>query len=59
MKWLGRIIAYSITVGFVLVVGLIIIASYLMGYKVATRDRVLEYRDKIIDIGCDKCPKCV
>lgn len=49
MKWLGRIIAYSITVGFVLVVGLIIIASYLMGYKVATRDRQLEYRDKIIE----------
>ena len=50
MKWLGRIIAYSITVGFVLVVGLIIIASYLMGYKVAERrDRELENRDKIIE----------
>lgn len=49
MKRSGRIIAYSIAVGFVLVVGLIIIASYLMGYKVATRDRVLEYRDKIIE----------
>ena len=49
MKWLVRIIAYSIAVGFVLVVGLIIVASYLMGYKLATRDRVLEYRDKIIE----------
>ena len=49
MKWLGRIIAYSIAVGFVLVVGLIIVASYLMGYKVARRDRQLEYRDKIIE----------
>lgn len=49
MKLSGKIIAYFIAVGFVLVVGLIIIASYLMGYKVATRDRVLEYRDKIIE----------
>ena len=49
MKWLGRIIAYSIAVGFVLVVGLIIVASNLMGYKVARRNRVLENRDKIIE----------
>ena len=49
MKRLGRTIAYSIAVGFVLVVGLIIVASYLMGYKVARRDRQLEYRDKIIE----------
>ena len=42
--------AFSIAVGFVLVVGLIIIASYLMGYNVAERrDRELENRDKIIE----------
>ena len=50
MKWLGRIIAYSIAVGFVLVVGLIIVASYLMGFNAAERrDRELENRDKIIE----------
>lgn len=50
MKRSGRIIAYSIAVGFVLVVGLIIVASYLMGYNVAERrDRELENRDKIIE----------
>ena len=50
MKSLGRIIAFSVAVGFVLVVGLIIIASYLMGYNVAERrDRELENRDKIIE----------
>ena len=49
MKSLGRIIAYSIVVGFVLVVGLIIIATYLMGYNVAERRyRELENRDKNI-----------
>lgn len=47
MKRSGKIIAFSIAVGFVLVVGLIIIASYLMGYNVAERRyRELENRDK-------------
>ena len=50
MKSLGRIIAFSIAVGFILVVGLIIVATYLMGYNVAERrDRELENRDKIIE----------
>ena len=50
MKWSGKIIAYSIAVGFVLVVGLIIVATYLMGYNVAERrNRELENRDKIIE----------
>ena len=32
MKWLGRIIAYSIAVGFVLAVGLIVTKTYFVGF---------------------------
>lgn len=50
MKMPSRIIAYSIAVGFVLVIGLIIVATYLMGYNMAERkNRELANRDKIIE----------
>lgn len=49
MKRLGRIIAYSIAVGFVLFIGLIIVATYLMGYNLATKNGELANRDKIIE----------
>lgn len=37
MKSLGKIIAYSIAIGFVLFVAFVIIATYLMGYNVPAR----------------------
>ena len=50
MKRLGGIIAYSIVVGFVLIIGLFIVATYLMGYNVAERrNQELANRDKIIE----------
>lgn len=50
MKRLGRIIAYSIAVGFVLFVGLIIVATYLMGYNVGKRkNQERANRDIIIE----------
>ncbi len=49
MKSLGKIIAYSIAIGFVLFVAIVIIATYLMGYKVPARRNVeIDNRDKII-----------
>lgn len=49
MKSLGKIIAYSIAIGFVLFVAIVIIATYLMGYNVpARRNGEIDIRDKII-----------
>lgn len=50
MKSLGKIIVYSITIGFVLIVVVAIIAIYLMGYSVADRrNGEIDNRDKIIE----------
>lgn len=50
MKGLGKIIAYSIAFGFVLIVIVVIIATYLMSYNVAERrNREIDNRDKIIE----------
>ena len=49
MKSLGKIIAYSIAIGFVLFVAIVIIATYLIGYNVpARRNGEIDKRDKII-----------
>lgn len=50
MKRLGKIIAYSIAIGFILIVAIFIIANYFMGYNVgARRNGEIDNRDKIID----------
>ena len=50
MKRLGKIIAYSIAIGFILIVAIFIIATYFMGYNVeARRNEEIDNRDKIID----------
>ena len=50
MKRLGKIIAYSIAIGFILIVAIFIIATYFMGYNVgARRNGEIDNRDKIID----------
>lgn len=50
MKRLGKIIAYSIAIGFILIVIVVIISSYFMGYNVgARRNGEIDNRDKIID----------
>ena len=50
MKSLGKIIVYSIAIGFVLIVVVAIIAIYLMGYSVADRrNGEIDNRDKIIE----------
>lgn len=50
MKRLGIIIAYSIAIGFILIVAIFIIATYFMGYNVeARRNGEIDNRDKIID----------
>ena len=50
MKRLGKTIAYSIAIGFVLIAAISIIATYLMGYNVGNRENgEIENRDKIIE----------
>ena len=50
MKIFGKIIAYSIAIAFVLIVAIVIIATYLMGYNVsARRNGEIDNRDKIVD----------
>ena len=50
MKIFGKIIAYSIAIAFVLIVAIVIIATYLMGHKVPARRNVeIDIRDKIVD----------
>lgn len=50
MKRLGKIIAYSIAIGFILIVAIFIIANYFMGYNVgAQRNGEIDNRDKIIE----------
>lgn len=50
MKRFGKIIAYSIAIGFVLFVAIVIIATYLMGYNVSAQKKgEIENRDKIVD----------
>lgn len=50
MNRLIKIIAYSIAIGFVLIVVVAIIATYLMGYNVANRrNGEIDNRDKIIE----------
>lgn len=50
MKRLGKTIAYSIAIGFVLIVAIFIIATYLMGYNVGKRKNgEIHNRDKIIE----------
>ena len=50
MNRFGKIIAYSIAIGFVLFVAIVIIATYLMGYNVSAQKKgEIENRDKIVD----------
>lgn len=50
MKRIGKIIAYSIAIGFVLIVVISFIATYLMGYNVgARRNGEINNRDKIVE----------
>ncbi len=50
MKRLGKPIAYSIAIGFVLIAAIFIITTYLMGYNVGKRKNgKIENRDKIIE----------
>ena len=50
MKRLGKPIAYSIAIGFVLIAAIFIIATYLMGYNVGKRKNgKIDNRDKIIE----------
>lgn len=50
MKRLGKTIAYSIAIGFVLIATISIIATYLMGYNVGKRENgKIDNRNKIIE----------
>ena len=49
MNRLVKIITYSIAIGFVLIVVVAIIATYLMGYNVTRKNGEIENRDKIIE----------